>query len=301
MISSLKATDQQFLNQLNRIATRMNTAQRQISTGVRLTGVADDPDQVSTLLNARATLSAAEQIQANLGRIQAEVDAGEQALQSAVQLFERIRTLGAQGVTGTQTASARQAVGQEIGSVMEQLVALTGTQVEGRYIFSGDTDQTAPYTLDFSQATPLSAYLGSASTRLVQHPNGTTFGVGRTAEDIFDSPAPGQNVFAGLLALRTALLADDEAAARLALDALTPLEDHLNSALAFFGTAQNKIRAAVDFGQTLQMQLKTQISDLADADLTEAILELNQGQTQQQAALSARAQMPRQSLFDFLA
>lgn len=300
MISSLKATDQQFLNQLNRIATRMSTAQRQITTGVRLAGVADDPDQVSTLLNARANLSTAEQIQSNLGRVQAEVDAGEQAMQSAVQLFERVRTLGAQGVTGTQTASTRAAVAQEIGSVMEQLVALTGTQVEGRYIFSGDTDQQAPYTLDFSQAVPLSAYQGSATTRLVQHPNGTTFQVGHTAQEIFDSPVAGQNVFAGVLALRTALLADDEAAARVALDDLSALGDHLNSELAFYGTSQNKIRAAMDFGQSLQMQLKTQISDLSEADLTEAILELNQGQTQQQAALSSRAQMPRQTLFDYL-
>ena len=300
MISSLKATDQQFLNNLNRIATRMNRAQRQISTGVKLSGVADDPDQVSTLLNARASLSSAEQTQANLGRVKAEVDAGEQGMQSAEQLFERIRTLGAQGVTGTQTASTRQAVAEEIGSVMEQLVALTGTQVEGRYIFSGDTDRQAPYTLDFSQATPLSAYLGSASTRQVQHPNGTTFQVGHTAQEIYDSPVAGQNVFAGVLALRTALLANDEPAARVALDNLSPLGDHLNSELAFYGTAQNKIQAATDFGQNLQLQLKTQISDLSDADLTEAILELNQGQTQQQAALTSRAQMPRQTLFDYI-
>jgi flagellin-like hook-associated protein FlgL len=95
-------------------------------------------------------------------------------------------------------------------------------------------------------------------------------------------------------------LANDEPAARVALDNLSPLGDHLNSELAFYGTAQNKIQAATDFGQNLQLQLKTQISDLSDADLTEAILELNQGQTQQQAALTSRAQMPRQTLFDYI-
>ena len=190
MISSLKASDQQFLNQLNHISKRMTDAQRQISTGVRLASVADDPDQVSTLLNARANLSAAAQIQANLGRVKGEVDAGEQALQSAVQLFERVRTLGAQGVSGTQNASTRAALAQEIGSVMEQMVALTGTQVEGRYIFSGDSDHTAPYVLDWTQATPLTTYQGTASTRAVQHPNGTTFQVARTAQEIFDSATP---------------------------------------------------------------------------------------------------------------
>jgi flagellar hook-associated protein 3 FlgL len=278
----------------------MSNAQRQISTGVKLSSVADNPDQVSTLLNARANLSAAQQIQSNLGRVTAEVDAGEQALQSAVQLFERVRTLGAEGVTGTQTAATRTAVGQEIGSVLEQMVALTGTQVEGRYIFSGDSDHQTPYTLDLTQASPLSAYQGSVSTRAVQHPNGTTFQVGHTAQDIFDSATPGQNVFGRVLALRDALLSNDEAGAQTALDSLTTAGDHLNSELAFYGTSQNKLKAADDFGQNLQLQLKTQISGLADADLSQAILELNQGQTQQQAALSSRAQMPRQTLFDFL-
>jgi flagellin-like hook-associated protein FlgL len=46
--------------------------------------------------------------------------------------------------------------------------------------------------------------------------------------------------------------------------------------------------------------LQTQIGNLQDADLTSAMLELTQAQTQQQAALTARAQMPRTTLFNFL-
>lgn len=300
MITSLNATDQQFLNNLNRVAERMNRAQRQLSTGVKMARVSDDPDQVSTLLNTRASLSAALQIHSNLGRVSAEVDAGEQSLQSAVQLFERARTLAAQGVTGTQTASGRAVSGQEIGAILEQLGGLAGTQVEGRYIFSGDTDRQVPYTIDLNLPTPVSAYLGAASTRLVQHPNGTTFQVAHTAQEIFDSSTPGANVFANLSALRDGLLTNDEAAIRTALDGMTTVGDHLNSELASYGSFQNSVHNALDFGQNLELQLRTQIGGLEDADATEAILELNQGQVQQQAALTSRAQMPRRTLFDFL-
>jgi flagellar hook-associated protein 3 FlgL len=262
--------------------------------------VSDDPDQVSTLLNARASLSAALQIQSNLGRVSAEVDAGEQSLQSAVQLFERARTLAAQGVTGTQTASARAVTAQEIGGILEQIGGLAGTQVEGRYIFSGDTDRQVPYTIDLNLPTPVSAYLGATSSRLVQHPNGTTFPVSRTAQEIFDSSLPGANVFSALTALRDGLLANDEGAIRAALDGLSTVGDHLNTELAAYGSYQNKIRAANEFGQNLQLQLRTQIGGLEDVDATEAILQLNQGQIQQQAALTSRAQLPRTTLFDFL-
>jgi flagellar hook-associated protein 3 FlgL len=300
MTTSLNPSDQLFLNNLNRVGERMSRAQRHLSTGIKMARVSDDPDQVSTLLNARANLSAAEQIQSNLGRVSAEVDAGEQALQTAVQLFERARTLGAQGATGTQSASARAVTGQEIGAIMEHLAALAGTQVEGRYIFSGDGDDRAPYSIDLNLPVPVSSYMGTASTRLVQHPNGTTFQVARTAQDIFDSANPGENVFATLTALRDGLLASDETAIRAAFDEMTTVGDHLNGELASYGTFQNHLKNASEFGQTLQLQLRLQIGGLEDADATEAILELNQGQIQQQAALQSRAQMPRTTLFDFL-
>jgi flagellar hook-associated protein 3 FlgL len=300
MITSLNANDQQFLNNLNRVAERMSRAQRQLSTGVKMARVSDDPDQVSTLLNTRANLSAAEQIQSNLGRISAEVDAGEQALQNAVQVFERARTLAAQGVTSTQTASGRAVVAQEVGAILEQVTRLAGTQVEGRYIFAGDTDHQTPYTIDLNLPLPVSSYLGAVSTRLVQHPNGSTFQVSHTAQDIFDSATPGANVFGSLIALRAALLANDEPAIRNSLDGLTSVGDHLNGELAAYGSFQNNLRNASEFGQTLQLQLRLQIGGIEDADATEAILELNQGQIQQQAALTSRAQMPRTTLFDFL-
>src|SRR5690348_17131397 len=103
MLSSLSPSKQQYLNNLDTIQQRMQTAQFQISTGKRLNMVSDAPDQIATLLQARANLSGSEQIQSNLGRVKSEVDAGEQALQTSVQLFDRVQTLGAEGNSGTQT------------------------------------------------------------------------------------------------------------------------------------------------------------------------------------------------------
>jgi flagellin-like hook-associated protein FlgL len=74
----------------------------------------------------------------------------------------------------------------------------------------------------------------------------------------------------------------------------------LNQQLAFYGNVQNKVAQATDFASTQQTQLQTQISNLQDADLTASILQLNQAQTQEQAALQAEARVPRTTLFDFL-
>jgi len=294
MVSNLTPSNQQFLDGLARISERMERAQKQVSTGVRFAQVSDNPDQVSALLEARAGLDTSQQVLTNLGRVKNEVDAGEQALQSAVQLFDQIQTLGAQGATGTETAAARADLAQQVDSVLQQMIALSGTSAEGRFIFSGDSDHQAPYTAALT-------YLGSASTRMIQHPNGTTFAVAKTAQEIFDAADPTQNVFGSITALRTALLNNDETAIQTVVDGLPKVGQYLNSELAFYGTTQNVVAAATDFAHTQQLQLQNQISGLEDTDVSSAILELTQTQTQEQAALTSRAQMPRTTLFNFLA
>jgi flagellin-like hook-associated protein FlgL len=179
-------------------------------------------------------------------------------------------------------------------------VGLTGTSVEGRYIFAGDEDQTIPYSIDLSQASPISTYQGSAATRRLQHPNGTTFAVSHTAREIFDSTDPAKNVFQTILAMRTALASGDRAAIDAALGNLTAAGVHLNTDLSFYGTVQNKMTEAQEFGEHLQVALAAQIANLEDADLTAAILDLNQGQVQQDAALSSWSRIPRTTLFDYL-
>jgi flagellin-like hook-associated protein FlgL len=300
MLSNLDPSSQQFLDNLNKISDRMTQAQQRISTGLKIRQVSDEPDSISVLLGARASLSSTEQILTNLGRVQMETNAAEQALQSAVQLFDKVRTLGAQGNTDVQSAAGRAALADEIDGILQQFVGLAGTAVEGRYILAGDTDQQVPYTYTAGQPNPVSAYLGSASTRLVQHPNGTTFSVSRTAQEIFDSTDPAKNVFFAIQTLSSALRANDRAAVATAFDGLAHVSEHLNAELAFYGTTQNKVAAAVDFGQTQRTQLHTQIANLEEADLTQAILDLTQSQTQQQAALQSRAMVPRRTLFDYL-
>jgi flagellar hook-associated protein 3 FlgL len=301
MLTNLDPNNAQFLSQVNSIRNRMERAQNQLSSGKKLNTVSDDPDQISALLTARASLESAKQINNNLGRVQTEVNAAEKALQQAGKAFERARVLGAQGASSNATADSRATLATEIETIMDQLVGITRTSVEGRFIFSGDQDQTAPYSIDFAQAVPISGYLGSTSnTREIQHPNGSRFTIGRTAQEIFDSSTAADNVFDNLTALRDALRNNDEAGIRTALDTAHTAGAHLERQLAFYGATQNRVANAVDFGKKHEQDLVQEIGDIENADIVEAILEMQQSQTQLQSALQSKAQVNRQSLFDFL-
>jgi flagellin-like hook-associated protein FlgL len=74
----------------------------------------------------------------------------------------------------------------------------------------------------------------------------------------------------------------------------------LNQQLAFYGQVQNRVANETSFGANFETQLQTQLSGIQDADLAQAITEMQQAQTQQTAALTARGQLPKTSLFNFL-
>jgi flagellar hook-associated protein 3 FlgL len=142
--TTLSPQNQEFVNNLDRIGIELNTDELDISSGVRMQQVSDFPDQVSELLQARAALSASQQISTNLTGVTTEVNTGEQTLESAVQLFDQVQTLAAEGATGTQTAATRATLAQQVQSIEQQFVGFANTNIEGRYIFSGNSDQTAP-------------------------------------------------------------------------------------------------------------------------------------------------------------
>lgn len=300
MISSLDASSISFLNGLNLIQRRSQRAQTELTTGLKINSVEDAPSQIPLLLQTRSALNRSQQIASNLTQVKAEVDTGESSLSSAVSLLERAQVLGTQGQTGILSAESRLQISGELDSVLQQLVGVANTSVAGRFIFSGDSDQTTPYTIDLTKAAPISAYQGSASTRQVEHPDGTLFPVAKTAQGIFDSADPTQNVFQAVNNLRTALKNNDQAGIDASLGGLKTANTYLNSQLTFYGTAQNRVADGLSFGATLTTQLQTRLSGLQDADETQAITEFQQAATQQQAALASRAKIPRSSLFDYL-
>lgn len=300
MTNGIDASTAKFLTDLANVQARSERAQRQLSSGLKITVASDSPDEISKLLQTRVNLSHNTQVATNLGRVKFEVDTAEQALSDATTVLDRIKVLGAQGASGTQTASANRILAGEAGTLLDGLVALANTAVDGRYIFSGDSDRNAAYTRDSTQPNGVSAYAGTAATRQAQHPSGTRFIIAKSAQEIFDDPSPQKNVFGSANALQIALANNDTAGIRTAIGNLTSASGHLSAKLAFYGTTQNQIQDARDHASKQDVRLKSELSNLQDADLTQAITELTQAKYTQQAAMQTRAAVPKTSLFDYL-
>ena len=305
MITNLTPSAEAFLSNMARVQRSVEEASRQVSSGKRVNVASDAPEEVDTILQLRADQTRNTQIQSNLALAKTDADAADSALAGAAKLMDRARTRGAQAANFTLDATGRKSIADEIESIQEQMLSISRTTVQGRYIFSGDQDGSPAYDLDLTTPTGVTALNISSATRRVEDPAGGSFAVTRSAADIFDArnddgtPST-SNVFAALNSLRLALTANDTAAINTASTGLQNAADHLKTAEAFYGSVQSRIQDAMNYGNSYDVQLKTELSQKEDADVTAAAMTLNQGNIQLQAAFQMQAKMPRTSLFDYI-
>lgn len=300
MIKSIDPATDRFLATLRDINTRLTRAEREVSSGKRVVDASDDPDVVSSLLKTRTALSRLDQVESNLSRVTTEVNAADQALQSTITLMDQVRTLGMTGAAGFQTAETRQSVADQIQSIEQRMVALANTQVDGRYIFSGDSDSTAAFTYNVLGTPPWGAYQGSVATREAMHPTGVTFRTGLDGQSVFANADPTKNVLLAVETMRTALIGGDQTQMNNALASLANASAHLNGALTFYGNVESQLSDATGMASKLTLRLKSEQADLQDADPTEAIVEMQQLKFTQDAAYSMRSKLPKTSLFDYM-
>jgi flagellar hook-associated protein 3 FlgL len=306
MIANLNAQSVLFLTEINRVENSIARANNQVSSGLKITVASDAPVQIGTLLQMRANLLQNTQIQSNLTLAQTDADAADNALSSSIQLMDSAVSLATQGSTATMDAASRASIAQQIQSIEQQMVANSQTTVQGRFIFSGDQDGSPQYTWDATAANPVVAGQASPSTRLIQNPAGGSFAASLTAQQIFDdqdaaTSAPAtDNVFNALNTLQQALLNDNTTSITNSITLLQAAAGRLNTSQSFYGNVENQIQNASTYASQNNVQLQTQISQIEDADIPTAAMELTQGNTQLQAALQMEGQMPHTSLFNYL-
>jgi flagellar hook-associated protein 3 FlgL len=305
IVSSATTGAAWFLDGLASIQARELKTQRELSSGHKIQDASDSPGQTPALVRLTGSLSSAQAWRTNLDTIASEAQAGDQSISSAIDAINSAKTLAAQGATSTSTAAVRQNLASQVQALQQQIVSSANASFGGRYIFGGDQDQSAPYALDPSSATGVDQLTTQASTRIIDNPSGQPVYQSLSASQIFDQRAAdgtpaAANAFAALQNLSTALTNNDVAGIANALDSLGQVGDWLNQQQAYYGRAGNRIQAEQQTTDNNILSLQTQISGIRDADVAQAATDLTQETTAQQAALSAEAQIPRKSLFDYL-
>lgn len=292
-----------FLEGIANLQNEEAQTQRQLSSGYRIQDAADSPSQTPELISLGSTLAAVQAYQSNLANVQTEGTAADQALSSAISLIESATTAASQGANTTATPAEQQTLAAQVQGIQQQLVSIANTTVDGRYIFGGDQDQMAPYSI--ATATGSAVLTANAATRVIVNPEGQTVYQALTAQQIFDprdvnGNATASNAFAALTSLVTDLTTGITSNVTNDATSLQSVTTWLTQQQAYYGTQEQGMTSEQNNATNQVTALQTQIGNIRDTNMAQAATDLTTESTDQTAAMSAEAEIPAKSLFDYL-
>ncbi len=126
---------------------RMMNLQTQAATTRRINDFADDPAGLGMVRRYEAMLQQNTQFQRNVTRGRTIVDATDTALQAMNDAAVRATELALGQSTGTATNSTMGFAALEVQSIIDEMLALANSQVDGSYIFAGQRTNVSPFVM----------------------------------------------------------------------------------------------------------------------------------------------------------
>jgi len=124
-------------NNLNKITTDMWKLNSQISSGLQMSKISDNPVNMVSALGMRSTLAEITQYQANITFGGSMIAASEEALTGIKDLAMKSKEKALAGINDSQTFTTRTYIADEIHVYLEQAVTLANTRWDGKYVFGG--------------------------------------------------------------------------------------------------------------------------------------------------------------------
>jgi flagellar hook-associated protein 3 FlgL len=262
----------------------------------------DDPAGTRTALAARAELTRTSQYERNLQNADTWLKGVDSALQSGLDIMNRVQELALRGASGTLNEAGRAANATEIEQLRTELLSLANTQVLGRSVFAGTSTQDAAYVvpkdgthlqwtgpLKVDGETPAATVqrrISDDETIQVDLPGPAAFGNGSTS------------VFAVLDNLAAALRSGADLSTN-----VTAVEDarkQMAGALTESGARHATVGRAMEATRARLTELEATRTSTEETDLAAAAIELKMQQVNYEAALAVTAQALQTSLLDYL-
>ncbi|GAB3320653.1 flagellar hook-associated protein FlgL [Haliea atlantica] len=137
---------QQGISAILEQQAQLQTTQRQLATGLRVTTPADDPVAAVQILDLSTGLSRLDRYQRNAELAMGALAREETVVQDAVDVIQRVRELLLQANNATQTAETRSSTADELRGLRERLVSLANTRdASGEYLFAGYDSSRQPF------------------------------------------------------------------------------------------------------------------------------------------------------------
>lgn len=306
---SNKAVYDTVTQNLARTSDSMFRANQVVSTGKRINRLSDDPVGLVSVLGLRSSLDYVGQLERNINMGNSWLNTGETALTQVEDILSQAKAFTIQMSSANVGEQERVNSAGVAEGFLQQVLSLANTMVDGRYIFAGTNTDTVPFELGEDGSGNTSAtYTGNDTEFAIEIAKGIKVGVSRDGESVFGSddfdwgdPDAGQdNIFKTLVDLKKALENNDVPAIQSIMDELDSQMDSIRSLIADTGSKLNRLELKSTIIQDLKLTYTDRKSQLEDADIAEAVMDLMAKELAYQAALNSSAKVMKMSLVNYI-
>lgn len=171
------------INRLQELNSNLNSTQQQISTGKRVNTPSDDPVAAARILKLDQELSRVETYERNVNLADNRLSQEESALESSVDIIQRVRELTVQAGNGSLSENDRRSISSELKERLGQLANVANTRdPSGEYIFSGFQGSRQAFVQDAAGSWQ---YQGDEGQRVLEIDDGVTVPISDHGKGIF--------------------------------------------------------------------------------------------------------------------
>ena len=297
---------QALLSQLQKTNAQAFTEQQKISTGKNAQQYKDMPGETGVLLAAKRVEAQTAAFQGTNAELVNTLNLQDTSLSQLASSSQDLR----EAILNGSSLGSGQTLMQDVDGVFQQAVSILNTKVNGVYIYGGTKTDQEPVTaqsLSDLTAVPSATNVFANNQQRV----GVEISSGQTLQYNFLADQVGGQLMASLKRIADfnagpngpfgAQLTDvQKQFLQTEVQNLQTTSENLNQVVAQNGQLQNTVDDAnTRLGQT-NVNVKSFISDIEDADVAQAVSNLNQSQLVMQASAKMIADLKDNSLLDYI-
>lgn len=303
----MRVTNNIMTDSLVRYLTAQNEAlyERQtiIASQKRINAPSDDPIGMGKVLDYRQTLASIEQYQTNIQSGKMRLDITEIHLDLVDDLLQLVSAIGQTEAGGT--AESRVLAAEEVKMLYDQVLDLTNSKLNDNYMFSGYQTKTAPFSRDDTQATTFDkftvTYNGDAGDARFMVGHNTEITIDTDGRPLFHNAAGGGlNIFDAMRDLIVGLENDDTAVISAQGGMMDQARTQINNIRAANAPILYQLETTENHWQNYKPKIQELLGKQEEADITQAVVELQRIELAYQTTLAATARIIQSGLINFL-
>lgn len=289
--------------QMRNLRESAESLQTSIATGVQFQRGSDDPVAASRLRALTRLEVRGETEQENAARLEQDLSEAANQIGGVVDVLQRVRELSVAAASDTLGEDGREAIANELDQLFEEVFARSNSlSLTDAPLFAG-TGGAPAFTLNPDGSV---TYNGNGEVGTVPVAPGTDIERGVTGEQVFEFEVNGTptNTFAVIADLAAAMrvggAVDPSQAAQDALLGIDSAIDNANRSQTVIGTRLAWVESIQQDQQNRAIDVAEKRSDIADTDLADTIVRLQQTLTALEASQTSFTRVSNLNLFNVI-